>query len=242
MKLAVSRCEIRQRAFTLSALLSLCSLIVLLVALVAPGLRRANLKAEQIRCAANLRHLGQAALMYAHADPFERFPNFSGGAWPWDMEAPGVTGLQNHGGRRDHFYCPAYPEMNNDINWRWSVSADGRYGFRVTGYAFAFQFSPRVRLTNTTATLNPAPFRDTGYLPKTSERVLIADATLSNGANETDRNQKAPPCHFSPHAPHPGNRQKRSSGAEDFFLAPESGSSCPRARCAFCCRTSVSLI
>ena len=189
MKLAVSRCEIRQRAFTLSALLSLCSLIVLLVALVAPGLRRANLKAEQIRCAANLRHLGQAALMYAHADPFERFPNFSGGAWPWDMEAPGVTGLQNHGGRRDHFYCPAYPEMNNDINWRWSVSADGRYGFRVTGYAFAFQFSPRVRLTNTTATLNPAPFRDTGYLPKTSERVLIADATLSNGANETDRSR-----------------------------------------------------
>lgn len=178
-------------AFTLSALLSIVSIITLLAMLLPPALRRFEGKTEQIRCAANLRNLGNAALLYAQADPFERFPNLSGGSWPWDIPSAAATGLQDQGAERDNFYCPAYPEMNNDEHWGFSVSADGRFGFRLVGYAFAFHFAPRVRATNTTDSLNPRPYRigTTEYQPKTSDRVLIADATLANGLNETDRTQ-----------------------------------------------------
>lgn len=191
MKLLESHREIRQRAFTFSALLSILSITVLLITVLAPALRRVHLKAEQIRCAANLRQLGQAALMYAQVDPLNRFPNLANGTWPWDLRVDAAAGLQHHGAQRDDFYCPAYPEMNTDVHWKWTVSADGRFGFRLVGYAFAFQSAPRVRLTNTTESLNPAPFRigNADFQPKNSERVLIADATLSNGANETDRSK-----------------------------------------------------
>ena len=196
-------------AFTLSALLSIVSIVALIAMLMPPVIRRFNDKTEQIRCAANLRHLGQAALLYAQTDPFERFPNLSGGSWPWDIPAAAATGLQAHGAAREHFYCLAYAEMNNDLHWNFSVSGDGRFGFRLVGYAFAFQFAPRVRPTNTTESLNPRPYRigTTEYQPKTSERVLITDATLSNGSNETDRSKNnytrilggSPTSHRSPH-------------------------------------------
>ena len=196
-------------AFTLSGLISIVSIVALLVMLLLPALRRLNDKTEQTRCAANLRHLGHAALLYAQADPFERFPNYSEGTWPWDIAARAATGLQDHGAEREHFYCPAYPEMNEDLHWNFSVSGEGRFGFRLVGYAFGFQFAPRVRRTNTTDSLNPRPYRigNTEYQPRTSERVLIADATLSNGSNENDRSKNnytrivggSPAAHRSSH-------------------------------------------
>jgi hypothetical protein len=223
IKLATSSREPSVDAFTLSSLLSIIVVAALLAMLMPPALRRFNVKTEQIRCAANLRQLGQAALLYAQADRFERFPNYSGGSWPWDIAAAAANGLQEQGAARENFYCPAYQEMNNDFHWKWSVSEDGRFGFRLVGYAFAFQFAPRVRLTNTTDSLHPRPYRigTTEYQPKASDRVLIADATLSNGSNENDRSKNnytrivggSTISHRSPHL-----QGAMPSGGNLFFL------------------------
>ena len=63
-------------------------------------------------------------------------------------------------------------------------------GYRVAGYQFAWLYAARIRTTNITESLNPKAWKLTGgieYNPGPSERVIIADANISNGSNETDR-------------------------------------------------------
>jgi prepilin-type processing-associated H-X9-DG protein len=61
----------------------------------------------------------------------------------------------------------------------------------VIGYAVAFKNSGRIRATNITESFNPAPYNmpdGTTHNPSPTERVIVADATLSNGENELNRN------------------------------------------------------
>ena len=128
-----------------------------------------------------------------------------------------------YGARREIFYCPGVPEQNSDELWTFTAGAEGTNGFRVIGYALAFKAAGRVRLTNTTESLNPPPYRigNVQVQPPPSERVISADATLSVGSNETDRSRNnyvrvfggSAKAHRSPHL-----TGKMPSGGNLVFL------------------------
>ena len=69
------------------------------------------------------------------------------------------------------------------------ITKEGNTGYRVIGYAVAFKNSGRIRPTNITESLNPAPWKVNGqdYDPGPSARVVAADGTISEGENELDR-------------------------------------------------------
>src|SRR5690348_4809561 len=65
----------RKRAFTLIELLVVVAIIALLIAILLPGLSRAKKLANRTKCLANVRGLGQSALLYAYD-----YKNF----WPYN--------------------------------------------------------------------------------------------------------------------------------------------------------------
>jgi type II secretory pathway pseudopilin PulG len=175
--------------FTLVALLAVLVMAGLLAGLFLPALSKARLKSVQLKCAANLRQLAMAAHIYAQTEGRNRFPDCFGANWPWDIPASVAKDLMQNGATREILYCPGFPEQNNLILWTFTAGASSTNGFRIIGYAMAFKGAGRIRSTNTTESLTPAPYRigDGEYQPGPSERVLIADATLSIGSNENDR-------------------------------------------------------
>ncbi|MCC7374818.1 MAG: type II secretion system protein [Verrucomicrobiales bacterium] len=185
----------RRQAFTLIELLVVIAIIAILASMLLPALARAKSKAIRIKCTSNTRMLGLAVRMYAD-DNGEKFPDCTGAAWPWDIPAAAANSLVRNGGTRNILYCPGFSKQNNDELWSFTTgntnedAGDKATGYRVIGYAVAFKSSGRVRTTNITESLNPQPWLmadKTTYDPGPSARIVAADATISQGDNQTDR-------------------------------------------------------
>jgi prepilin-type N-terminal cleavage/methylation domain-containing protein len=186
-------------AFTLTELTVVLAVAGLLAGLHLSTAARNSRQVKRAQCVGNLQQFALATQIYA-SENRELLPEIAGGNWAWDVPAGVTTALLNRGMERKHFYCPGTaPRFNDNVNFLDpfpnSLWTYGQPTFRIIGYLAAFsgpagnpnQF--RLYLTNQNTTIlserprlsfsvvGGSTYLDT--IPPNSERVLLADATIS---------------------------------------------------------------
>lgn len=128
----------RKTGFSLVELLVVIGIIAVLIAILLPTLNRVREHANRIKCAANLRSIGQAMTMYTHQ--YRYYPGHTGGwvggalIWPTRLR-PFL------GGEQKVFHCPTRgPEFEWDRSRQVSAFSLGDYSTHATpahsGYGY----------------------------------------------------------------------------------------------------------
>ena len=193
-KFPISSCSAtgRRQAFTLVELLVIIGILVVLAMFQVGALASARNRSKVAMCASNVRQLTVASHLYASENK-EKLPVLAGpAAWAWDLSWDVGNNLLSYDLQKRTFYCPGTaPRFTDWDNFQnptpnanlWDFSPQS---IHVAGYMFAFSGNGSLLIQsnrNTTILAEPAK---TGTIvpilppPPNSERVLIADATLSN--------------------------------------------------------------
>lgn len=177
-------------AFTLRELVVVIAMLSLLSGMLLTALNhRASWQIKRAQCAANLRQFAQATQLYATENNDKLPVSNLGNSWAWDVPTTISDSLLRYGMTPRAFYCPGTaPRFNDQVNflnpsvgslWSWAASP---IGFRIIGYATTFLGSGII-LSNQNTTFLPENSRATPFIvypaPPNSERVLLADATIS---------------------------------------------------------------
>ena len=101
----------RRSGFTMVELLVVLGIIAVLIALLMPTLSSVRKKAQAVKCAANLRSIGQALTMYVHQYGYYPSCEALRPTPPREFYAIWPTRLRVlMGGSRAPFYCPSQDE------------------------------------------------------------------------------------------------------------------------------------
>lgn len=183
-------------AFTLRELVVVLALLSLLGGMFLTALnQRASWQIKKAQCAANLRQFAQATQLYAVENNDKLPVSNHANDWAWDVPATITDSLLRYGMTPRAFYCPGTsPRFNDQLNflngfagslWNWPAS------FRIIGYATTFSGSGIV-LSNQNTTILPENPRINSFIvhpvPPNNERVLVADATISNNRGGSPAN------------------------------------------------------
>ena len=124
---------LKRKGFTLVELLVVIGVIALLIAILLPALNRAREQAKQVKCASNLRQMGEAMTMYIN--DWTYYPGCyasdnSGGSqfacWPPRLRL-------YLGGINEVFYCPS-----QELWSRWHANQAGGATLADEGYGYKF--------------------------------------------------------------------------------------------------------
>jgi prepilin-type processing-associated H-X9-DG protein len=159
-------------------LLAVVAVVALLACLCLPAFARVRGQTTRAQCAANLKQFTLACEIYG-AEHNSLLPQQEyAGLLPWEMpyNFPGL--LSPYGAQRQQMYCPANPGQNVDLLWLYNG------GVRIIGYAMTMG-APGVVPDDQNSTIAASvKTYATGpggrlYVVKPSQRVLLADATIS---------------------------------------------------------------
>ena len=178
----------RGGAFTLIELLVVVAIILILAGLLLSSLTSASEKADRTVCPNNLKQQALAMHLYGfdNDDELPRFPGDSG--YFWDVPVGTINAVINSGSTRGVFYCPAFPEMNNDCCWSPHGNSGGDAHYYL-GYTWVIKRGDNVK--------SPSISPPKGYVDKTNvedpcDTELIFDVVLSFTSKGADKFYKIP--------------------------------------------------